>query len=63
MLSKQRLDFISGSLITRNFDAIRGTEGDVDYFLELWMFECLDWLRKVLVLGKGWNARQNLPDL
>jgi hypothetical protein len=53
MLLEQRLDFVSGSLATGNFDAVHGAGGDVDHFLEFRMIKHLNRLRKGLVLEGG----------
>jgi hypothetical protein len=50
MLLEQRLNFVSGSLSTRNFDTIHGVGGDVNHFLELRMFKGLNQLQKVVLL-------------
>ena len=53
MLLEQQLDFVLGSLATRNFDTVRGVGGDVDHFLEFRMIEHLNRLQKGLVLEGG----------
>jgi len=53
MLLEQRLDFVSDSLATGNFDAVRGAGGDVDHFLKFRMIEHLNRLQKGLVLEGG----------